>query len=336
MAILTSELRYYESEAMSDASTSGGRITFTQIASAALQNVFPHVFRAERATGNLANPNHRKIFARNINDADESGYNPCTYLFRPNPSAAWVYKVIGTQRSRRSDLTGSETKYGPGLLASGISAGATTIVVTVKHADMTACFGASRVTRISSKATATSTTGTEDEFTPSAISVSGLNVTLTVPAGQIANAYSAGATVFTPYYPAATELACTVSNWVETGAGTYDETTYPVVGDNIGCAEQTWTLTFTSATAYTVSGDTVGSVGSGTVSADFIPQNSAVSKPYFTLRAAGFGGTWAAGNTIVFQTHPPAIPIHEFRCIPAACPSLAGDGITLCLEVETV
>lgn len=65
------------------------------------------------------------------------------------------------------------------------------------------------------------------------------------------------------YYPGS-DLLATVDNWVETGAGTYNESTYPVLLDHIGTAEQTWTLTFTDATNFTVIGDTIGSVGSNT------------------------------------------------------------------------
>lgn len=345
MTIATADLKAFYASDMSNGSTSGGRITFDQITSGALQNVFPHVFRSTRLAGNIADPDHRKIFWRNCNDADEAGYNPVAYLFRPNPSEAWCYKVIGTQRSTRSDLTGSEDKYGSGLLATSVSIGDTVLVVNVKHADLTGCFATGRPIRITSKLLPSSTSGTEEEFTPSNVSVSGTQVTITIPSPGVANAYTAGGStdyttgvvVFSVYYPTATELECTVDNWVETSsAGTYDETNYPVVGDNIGTAEQTWTLTMLTATTYSVVGDTVGNVDTGNITTDFAPTNSEVSKPYFTLEATGFGGTWASGDTIVFQTHPPAIPIHEIRTIPAACGSMAGDGITSCLEVETV
>ena len=106
-------------------------------------------------------------------------------------------------------------------------------------------------------------------------------------------------------------------------------------GNTIGTVEQTWTLTFTDATNYTVVGDTLGSVGSGTTAADFAPSNPAVSKPYFTLESAGWGGTWAAAQTIVFQTHPNAIPIWETRVVPAGAGSQAGNGITAVFEGET-
>jgi hypothetical protein len=37
----------------------------------------------------------------------------------------------------------------------------------------------------------------------------------------------------------------------------------------------------------------------------------------FTLRAAGWGGTWAAGNTITFHLHPSAQGIWLKEVVPA-------------------
>lgn len=344
MTISASELKAFYATDMSNGSTSGGRITFNQITSGALQCVFPHAFRAVRATGNLADPDHRKIFFRNCNDADETGYAPLQYLFRPNASQAWCYKVIGTQRSTRDDLTGSEARYGAGLLAASVSVRATVLVVNVKHADLTSCFAVGRPIRIASKLLPSSTTGVEEEFVPTAVSVSGLQVTITIPSPGVANAYTAGAAtdystgcvVFSVYYLASGELECTVDNWVESTGTVYDEGNYPVIGDNLGTAEQTWTIARLSDTQFSCTGDTIGSLATGSTAADYAPLNPANSKPYFTLESAGWLSAIPTGYTLVFQTHPPAIPTHEFRCIPPACGQMTGDSITLCLEVETV
>ncbi|MBF0141806.1 MAG: hypothetical protein HQL74_16220 [Magnetococcales bacterium] len=89
--------------------------------------------------------------------------------------------------------------------------------------------------------------------------------------------------------------------------------------------EQTWSITFTNATAFTCFGDTVGSVGGGTITADFSPANAAYSKPFFTLSSSSWGGSWAAGDVLTFRTHPAAVPIWEVRVIPANSGSLSGD-----------
>lgn len=333
MTILSTELRAYYPATISDAAGNGGRISFNPITSGALQNVFPHVFRAERLAGSTK---HRKVFFRVANDADETLFAPGIRLHAPTVGADWVYFRVGTQRNTQGDLTGSERKYGAGTLKTTVTAGGTTLVVTVEDASLTGIFANGDKIRVTDKATPTSSTGNEEELTITGTpSVSGLDVTITTSTA-LANGYTGGAAyVASTYYPAA-DLAGSVDNWAETGAGTYNESTYPVMTDNIGTAEQTWTLTFSDATNYTVVGDTIGSVGSGVVGTDFAPTNAAVSKPYFTLKAAGFGGTWAAGNTIVFQTHPPAIPIWETRVLPASAASMAGNGVTAVFEGETV
>ncbi len=338
MTILSSELKAYQPQTVSDASANGGRISFNAITSGALQNVFPHVFRAERLAGSTK---RRKIFFRCANDADETLYAPSIHLHAPTVGDDRVYFHVGTQRDTAASITGSERKYGAGVLKTTVTAGGSTLVVYVEDASLTGIFQAADTIRVTDKATPSASTGNEEELTINTISVSGTEVTITTTTA-LTNGYTGGTlaapiTYVSSVYVPGTDLKCTVDNWVETsGSGTYDETTYPVQGDNIGTAEQTWTLTFTDATNFSVVGDTVGSVGSGTTGSDFAPTNSAVSKPYFTLSASGWVGSWAAGNTIVFQTHPPAIPIWETRVVPAAASSMAGNGITSVLEGETV
>jgi hypothetical protein len=115
------------------------------------------------------------------------------------------------------------------------------------------------------------------------------------------------------------EVITSSDNWAETStSGTYDETTYPLVLYNDGTEEDTFTITFTSATAFTCAGLNEGSLGSGSITADFEPVNPNTGEKYFTLDKDGWGGTWAAGETVVFQTHPSAIPIWWKEVVPAS------------------
>jgi hypothetical protein len=335
MTITAAQLVPFHAQNVTDDDTCGGRISFNAITSGSPGCTHGHVFKAKRAAGNVAYPDCRKIFYRNCNPSGEVAYAPGLFLFRPNPSSAWVYKVVGTQRNTRADLTGSEARYGAGLLASAVLANATTLVVNVKHADLAACFAVGRPTRISNRALASSTTGTEEEVTPTAVSVAGLQVTLTIPAPGVANPYSAGATVFSVYYPGS-ELQCVVDNYSESGGNLFDEATFPVVGDNLGTAEETWTVTRLTDTTFSCVGDTIGALDNGSTGADYAPINPANNMPWFTLPAAGWLGALPSGYSLSFQTHPPAISVFEFRVIPPDCPSLAGDGITLGLDIESI
>lgn len=133
---------------------------------------------------------------------------------------------------------------------------------------------------------------------------------------QVANAYTT-ATTFGCGCIYEDEVKCEVSGWSETSsAGTYDETTYPLVMYNDGTVYDTWTLTFSSSSAFSVSGAYYGSVGSGTVSGDFSPTNSDTGQPIFTIDKDGWGGTWANGDTVVFTTSPAGLPILICQEVP--------------------
>ncbi|RLC34251.1 hypothetical protein DRH14_03370, partial [Candidatus Shapirobacteria bacterium] len=111
-------------------------------------------------------------------------------------------------------------------------------------------------------------------------------------------------------------------NWLETSAaGTYDESGHPPVLTNKGTVEDVITIEMTSATNFNCTGLYEGSLGTGSISADFSPVNSETGAAYFTLAAAGWGGTWAAGDTIVFHTHPAKAPRWFKEVVPAGTPA---------------
>jgi len=72
------------------------------------------------------------------------------------------------------------------------------------------------------------------------------------------------------------------------------------VTQDAGPVTDKFTVVFTSATAFNVFGDATGTVGSGTVSTEFAPDNG--GDPYFTIPANFFSGTWAANQIATFQT----------------------------------
>lgn len=146
---------------------------------------------------------------------------------------------------------------------------------------------------------------------------------------QVANAY---ATVNS--YGAGCVYSSTVqptsANWVETSpAGTYDESSYPLILYNDGVEYDTWTVTFTSATAFTVSGVNAGSVGTGSISADFSPTNVDTGQPYFTISKDGWGGTWASGDTVTFLTNPSTLPLWWTELVPVATSQEPNNLVTL-------
>lgn len=331
MTIISNELQAFKSLTVTNDATNGGLMSANAIVSGVLQNVFPHVFKAERESGSTI---YRKVFFKVANDNDETLLSPLIYFDGPTGGDDWVYFHVGTQSDTQADITGSERKYGTALTTGSITAGDSTIVVDVEDASLTGIFQDGDKIRLTNKATPDSLTGTEEELTISgAPVVASAQVTITV-SGTIANSYAIGSKVSTIYEPG--DISTSVTDPVVTSAsGTFDHAGTPIVADNIGTIFQNWTLTFSDATNYTCSGHTVGSVGAGTISGNFEPPNADWTKPYFIIDFAAFGGTFANGDTITFTTNPAAVPIWETRVVPAGASSLANNSITAVFAGES-
>ena len=69
--------------------------------------------------------------------------------------------------------------------------------------------------------------------------------------------------------------------------------------------------------AQLIADDTVGAPGTGNTATELEPINPDFSRPYFTLRPADFSGTFVAGDNIIFQTHPAAMPLWLKEILPA-------------------
>ncbi len=118
------------------------------------------------------------------------------------------------------------------------------------------------------------------------------------------------------------DVSTGISDWAETStSGTYDESTYPVSGDNKGTVEDSWTLTMTSSTDFDCVGINTGAVSSGTVGTDFTPINPDTGTGYFTLPGAGWSGTWATGDTVNFSTSPAKVPLWLKEVVDAGTPA---------------
>lgn len=96
---------------------------------------------------------------------------------------------------------------------------------------------------------------------------------------------------------------CVIGSYAVTtaGDGTFDDSGNPVVPGDANIPE-TWTVTFTSATEYGVEGSVTGAPGggaTGATTADYEAKDTN-GNIFFTLPAAGFSGTWASADVLVF------------------------------------
>lgn len=82
----------------------------------------------------------------------------------------------------------------------------------------------------------------------------------------------------------------------------YNQLNYPPVVTNRGAISAKWALVFTSSTSFQVVEEKLGVITTGSTASDCAPINPATGAPYFTIRAAGWGSGWAAGNAVRFDT----------------------------------
>lgn len=328
MGIIQSEIKFYRSTTVNDGSTNGGRISASQISSGAAANLLDAVQNAERVAGSTK---YRKLFAKVANDADAVLVSARVFLDKYTLGDDIITFFPGTQRDAQSAITGSEDQYGAGKLDGNVSDGATEIDVLVEDGAVV-IFRVGDVVRISDKADIDAS-GNEEFVTLSDVDIVDDVATLTF-SPALENSYLASNTRVASVYEHG-DVEPLIDNFVVTTAGDGDFNSANLLGDSIGGIEQTWTLTWTGATSFTVVGDTVGSLGSFSNGAGASPNNPSFSKPYFVLQSAGFSGTWAAADTIVFQTHPAAVPVWMKRVTPAGASAALSNSATLVLDGET-
>lgn len=109
----------------------------------------------------------------------------------------------------------------------------------------------------------------------------------------------------------------------------YNSTTYPVVVDNIGAIQERWALIFTSPTEVRVVGESVGQIATLPIAAEIAPINPNTNQPYFRLSELGWGGGWAAGNVLRFNTIAANYPVWIARTIQQGPASGDSDGFRI-------
>ena len=336
MPIQSNELRFYKATTVNDTASNGGRLSAVEIPDGVKNNVWPDVPQGERLAGSTK---LRKVFIKVANDADIKLIDPRVFVETPTPGDDRVLLIPGTQTDTQGDLTGSERMYGAGNLDADVSAGATSLDVNCEAA-ADAIFQDGDLIRISDKDGVDDASGNVEFIRladPGGVSWNGDKASLTFADGQaLLVGYAAANTrVASVIEPA--DVTAQVDGWTESSvAGTFDETGHPVITDSIGTVEQTWTITFSDATNFSCVGDTLGSAGGGSIGGgDFAPNNPDFSRPWFTLPNAGWGGTWASGDTLTFTTYPAAIPVWWKRIVPAGGNSLSADKVVVAITGES-
>ncbi len=312
MTITSSDFASYKSATVNDTSANGGRMNMAQpITSAVLENLFANIPSAELTAGSTK---WRKMYKK-LEDTEE-GYmqNVGVHLRDQVQGDGAAYLVKGDWEDTQGSMTFSD-KYGSGTLAASVTAGATQLTVTVEDPAVTIYRAGDRIWI---------TDGTNIEYktidTGGVSGPSGSVYTLDLTEALV-NSYSLGVTTeissLVEYGTVQTSVNTATVTTGDSGTADTAQLTLP----NEGCEYQVWTLTFTTATAFDLTGDSISGspIASGTVGVEFSPSNPNTSSAYFVIPASGFfGGTFQAADTVVFTTTPAGCPIWIQRVIPSS------------------
>lgn len=112
---------------------------------------------------------------------------------------------------------------------------------------------------------------------------------------------------------------------------------YPIKLAGNGAITERWLIKFIAATQFELYGERLGLVAQSDTLTDLAPTNPATGKPYFTLKAAAFGGGWSVQNCIRFNTYGTPLPVWILRSVqPSPDKQNGRDGFTACLRGNTV
>ena len=139
------------------------------------------------------------------------------------------------------------------------------------------------------------------------------------------------------YVPVLFDQATWAGTWLDDvsgspATGTYNDVLAPVEVTNVGASTERWAIQFTNTTAFNVIGEHVGLIATGNTATDVAPINPATGQPYFTLRATGWGGGWAAGNVLRFNTVGALFPVWVVRTIQQGPETVPNDSFTLLIR----
>ncbi|WP_293932130.1 hypothetical protein [Iodobacter sp.] len=331
MPILASEIKWMKSLTVSDDSSNGGRLSKNEIPDGVKNNIFPDVPQAERTTGSTR---YRKVFIKFANPDNLLAIAPKLFVETNTAAQDMVAIFPGSLTDTQATLTGSERLYGAARLQTAINAGSSVLEVNTEGASFN-LFRNGDLIRISNKATVDDIAGFEEFATLAAApSYSGDLAQLTLTSA-LANSFPATNTKVASCYQPGDLKASTTTPVLTSVAGTFNSALYPIIVDHIGGITQNWLLTFTSASSFNVTGDTLGSIGGGSISVNFTPLNSDFARPFFTLDFHAFGGTFVSGNTLSFTTQPAAIALWYKRVVPAGAASYSGNQVIIGVDCES-
>lgn len=110
---------------------------------------------------------------------------------------------------------------------------------------------------------------------------------------------------------------------------------FPIEVTNRGAITERWAVIFTGATQVRVVGQNVGQVLTNvSITGDIEAMNTQTGVPYFSIPALGWGGGWAVGNVLRFNTQAAGSPAWIARTVLQGPATLASDSATLAFRSD--
>lgn len=120
----------------------------------------------------------------------------------------------------------------------------------------------------------------------------------------------------------------------ETTAG-FDATTFPIRSTNRGAITERWAAVFLTTGTVRIFGERVGQVLSNvSITDDIEAINPQTSVPYWTIPKEGWGGGWAQGNVLLWETEACGAPVWVARAVLPGASDVLSDRAVIALRSD--
>lgn len=327
MSLVGTDLSWYYPKDTTDTNAHGGRLSNVSIPNGSVRSLFRDIEMADLTAGTVR---RRKFYYKNLNGDNIRLQGTRIYLgFWPNSSVRH-HIFAGTQIDTKADLS-SIRRYSVANVTQAITAGDTTVSITT-HGSSFAAFQAGDTVAVLDLESPADGSGKREFRTITNVSYTGAVATLTLNSA-LDSSYETARTVSgnTVYTRVAScilpgDLIASIGTITKSSVlGSYDNVNYPITASNVGCVKETFTLTFTSSTAFTIVGDTLGNVGSGNTMGDVTINNITLGDVMLGIPSGFWTGTWATNDSLIIPTTPAAAPIWgEIDVLPGTTPVALG------------
>lgn len=334
MPLSTSDITFRKSTVMNDTSANGGRMVASVLPSGLKNAIWPDVRQAERTAGS---DKWRKVFLHFAPADASQALDVKVVPWAPTTADDRVRVYAGTQSDTQAAISVTPGRaYGvANATVTTLAAGSSTVDVTLEGAS-DVIFEDGDAVYVTDKADINSVAGAEEYAVIDTVSVTDGVATLTF-VSPLANSYAeaSGVKIRVASVLALGDVLTSASaGAVTSSAGTFAVANVALLPRSV--MSDTWTVTFATATTYAVTGAATGLLaGAGSTATTFSPANADYGGAYFSLPATCWGGTFVAGDTVVFSTAPAARGIWERRTVPAGANSFAANRFTLLVDCES-